>query len=152
MRLTSLSREHQGPRAVLNAVERLVGGYGPETNRVGEDLALAESQLRDYQAQLGVNFAHENYLAELTELRDQLRAGLSGREPEAEKGGLTIAELAGQIRTLKASQTIDATPQRRAADDHSRRTGDGADSTAGGGGRRFRCGDSFRFGRAGGRF
>ena len=52
-RATSLSREHQGPRAVLNALERLIGGYGPEAERIGEDLSIAESQLRDYQARLG---------------------------------------------------------------------------------------------------
>ncbi len=111
-RQTSLSREHQGPRAVLNAVERLVGGYGLEAKHIGEDLTLAESQLRDYQMRLGAPFAHETYLVELTELRDQLKAGLSGREPDAGTGALTVPELAGQIKALKASQNIDTTPQR----------------------------------------
>ncbi len=37
----------------------------------------AESQLRDYQARLGKPFPHDTYLAELTGLRDQLKAGLS---------------------------------------------------------------------------
>jgi hypothetical protein len=108
-RATSLSREHHGPRAVLNALERLIGGYGPEAERIGEDLTIAESQLRDYQARLGAAFAHEKYLVELTELRDELRTALSGRKSE---GGLTAGELSKQIKALKASQTIEAAPQR----------------------------------------
>ncbi len=52
-RATTLSKEHHGARAVLNAVERLIGGYGPEAQRIGEDLAIAQSQLRDYQERLG---------------------------------------------------------------------------------------------------
>ena len=48
-----LSREHHGPRAVLNALERLANGYDSECERVGKDLELAESQFRDYQARLG---------------------------------------------------------------------------------------------------
>src|SRR6266568_3092072 len=76
-RQSGLSREHQGPRAVLNALERLAGGYGSECVRVRQDLAIAESQLRDYQARLGKPFLHDAYLSELTGLRDQLKAGLS---------------------------------------------------------------------------
>src|SRR5439155_591212 len=51
-RQSMLSREHHGPRAVLNAVERLATGYGSECERVRQDLAIAQSQLRDYQARL----------------------------------------------------------------------------------------------------
>ena len=66
--MATLSREHQGPRAVLNALERLAGGYGSECDRVRQDLAIAESQLRDYQARLGKPFLHDAYLSELTSL------------------------------------------------------------------------------------
>src|ERR1700722_20508531 len=52
--------------------------YGSECVRVRQELTIAESQLRDYQARLGKPFAHEDYLAGLTELRDQLKAALSG--------------------------------------------------------------------------
>ena len=76
-RQSGLSRDHQGPRAVLNAFERLAGGYGSECDRIRQDLAIAESQLRDYQARLGKPFLHDGYLSELTGLRDQLKAGLS---------------------------------------------------------------------------
>lgn len=44
-RLSGLSKEHQGPRAVLNALERLANSYGSEVVRVRQDLAICESQL-----------------------------------------------------------------------------------------------------------
>ena len=112
-RQATLSRDHQGPRAVLNALERLANGYGSECDRVRQDLAIAESQLRDYQARLGKPFPHDAYLSELTTLRDQLKAGLSGtaHEPGKEEGP-SVSELAEQIKALKAANTIEATPQR----------------------------------------
>ena len=112
-RQTMLSKEHQGPRAVLNALERLVGGYGSDCDRVRQDLAIAEAQLRDYQARLGKPFAHDAYLAELTTLRDQLKAGLSSTAHQSDKGeGPSASELAEKIKTLKAAHSIEAMPQR----------------------------------------
>ena len=109
----TLSRDHQGPRAVLNALERLATGYASESVRVRQDLSIAESQLRDYQARLGKPFRHDTYLTELTGLRDQLKAGLSARTMEEEgKAGPTTAELADKIKAIKAANTIEATPQR----------------------------------------
>ena len=61
----------------MNALERLATGYGTEIERTRQDLSLAESQLRDYQARLGKPFLLDAYLSELTTLRDQLKAGLS---------------------------------------------------------------------------
>ena len=112
-RQSGLSREHQGPRAVLNNIERLASGYASECERVQQDLTIAESQLRDYQARLGNAFAHDAYLAELTNLRDQLKAGLSVsvHESGADKGPST-SELAEQIKSLKAANNIEVTPQR----------------------------------------
>lgn len=107
----TISREHRGPRAVLNALERLTGSYTSECNAVQKDLSLAQSQLRDYEARLGAAFSHEAYLSELTELRDRLKAGLSDAAPQAESGK-TVAELADQIKALKSSHTLDAVPQR----------------------------------------
>jgi hypothetical protein len=49
-RQSMLSREHHGPRAILNAAERLANAYESECTRVRQDLAIAEAQLRDYQA------------------------------------------------------------------------------------------------------
>jgi hypothetical protein len=45
----TLSRDHHGPRAVLNALDRLAGAYSPECPRVKQDLSIAESQLRDFR-------------------------------------------------------------------------------------------------------
>ncbi len=109
----TLSRDHQGPRAVLNALERLATGYASESVRVRQDLSIAESQLRDYQARLGKPFVHDAYLAELTGLRDQLKAGLSAsnNQPDKEEGP-SASELADKIKALKAANSIEATPQR----------------------------------------
>lgn len=112
-RTSSLSKEHQGPRAVLNSLERIATGYAAETVRIRQDLSIAESQLRDYQARLGRPFMHEAYLSELTELRDQLKAKLSASGNESgEDRGPTTAELAERIKALKAANTIEAPPQR----------------------------------------
>src|SRR5205085_8202 len=112
-RQSGFLREHQGPRAVLNAVERLASAYESECTRVRQDLAIAESQLRDYQACLGKPFLHDAYLSDLTALRDQLKAGLSGTTPEAgTESQLSLSELAERIKALKAANTIAATPER----------------------------------------
>jgi N12 class adenine-specific DNA methylase len=112
-RRDTLSREHQGPRAVLNALERLANAYGSECVRVRQDLAIAESQLRDYRERLGKPFAHDAYLSELTSLRDQLKAGLSATAHDASnENGPTASELAERVNALKAANTIEATPQR----------------------------------------
>jgi N12 class adenine-specific DNA methylase/SAM-dependent methyltransferase len=109
-RKDTLSREHQGQRAVLNALERLARGYGTERDRTRQDLELAQTQLRDYQARVGQPFAHEDYLSRLTALRDQLKAGLSGAAPQ--EGEPTVSDLAERIKALRAAHTIEATPER----------------------------------------
>jgi len=112
-RRDTLSRDHQGPRAVLNALERLANGYGSECVRVQQDLSIAESQLRDYQARLGKPFTHDAYLSELTGRRDQLKLGLSRAAHHAEnEEGPSDSELAEKIKALKAANSIEATPQR----------------------------------------
>jgi len=112
-RHTILSKEHQGPLAVLNALERLATGYGDDIDRVRQDQSIAEGQLRDYQARLGQPFTHDTYLTELTILRDQLKTGLSSTTHETEEGeGSTASELAERIKTLKAANTVEASPQR----------------------------------------
>lgn len=106
-------REHQGPRAALNAVERLANAYGTDITRVRQDLGIAESQLRDYQARLGQPFPHDAYLSELTSLRDQLKAGLAATaQVKGDEDKPSPAELAERIKSLKAAHTIEATPQR----------------------------------------
>ena len=91
----------------------MAGSYGTECDRVRQELTIAESQLRDYQARLGAPFLHDAYLSELTELRDQLKAGLAGKTPEpASDSPPSTAELAEKIKALKAAHSIEATPQR----------------------------------------
>ncbi len=112
-RTSSLSKEHQGPRAVLNALERIANGYAAETVRVRQDLAIAQSQLRDYQDRLGKLFQNEAYLSELTNLRDQLKAKLSvSGQKSGEETGPTASYLAERIKTLRAANSVEATPQR----------------------------------------
>ncbi len=112
-RQSQLSREHQGPRAVLNALERMAGSYGSECDRVRQELTIAESQLRDYQARLGAPFLHDGYFSELTELRDQLKADLAGKTPEPGSDSQpSTAELAEKIKALKAAHSIESAPQR----------------------------------------
>ena len=112
-RQSQLSRDHQGPRAVLNALERLAGGYDAECTRIDQALAVTETQLRDYQARLGKPFVHERYLAELTGVRDQLKAGLSAtpHQPNVQEEP-SVSELADRIKCLKAANTVEAVPQR----------------------------------------
>jgi hypothetical protein len=108
-----LSREHHGARAVLNALERLAGAYDTQCTSIRQDLAIAEAQLRDYQACLGAPFSHDAYLSNLTALRDQLKIGLSGMTPEpGAESRPSVSELAEKIRALKAAHTIEATPER----------------------------------------
>jgi uncharacterized protein with PIN domain len=108
----TLSRDHHGPRAVLNALDRLAGAYGLEIARVRQELTIAESQLRDYQARLGKPFLHDAYLSELTALRDQLKAGLSASHGPGAEGGPSVAEIAAQVKTLRGAHSIEAAPQR----------------------------------------
>ena len=112
-RQSTLSRDHQGPRAVLNALERLASGYGSECVRVRQDLAIAESQLRDYQARLGKPFPHDAYLSELTSLRDQLKAGLSATSQTQEADARpAVPDLVERIKALRSIYAVDKVPQR----------------------------------------
>lgn len=112
-RQAMLSREHRGPRAVLNALDRLGSTYQGQCDSTAADLAIAQAQLRDHEARLGRPFPHDAYLVELTSLRDQLKAGLSQATPEP--GAPPVAEIAERIKTLKAAHTIDAAPERTAS-------------------------------------
>jgi hypothetical protein len=114
-RQDTLSRDHHGPRAILNALERLAGSYAGPCASAQQELAIAQSQLRDYQSRLGAPFPHESYLSRLTDLRDQLKAGLSGTAT-ADQGDepAKVSDIAEQIKALKSEHTIEATPQRTA--------------------------------------
>ncbi len=105
-----LSRDHRGPRAVLNALDRLAAGYEGQCEGTRSELTIARGQLRDHEARIGRAFPHDDYLRELTDLRDRLKLGLSRTTPEP--GVETVVELAERIKSLKAAHTIDAAPAR----------------------------------------
>jgi hypothetical protein len=104
--------ESHGPRAVLNAVERLAGAIGTECTGVEQQLAVAESQLRDYQASLGKPFLHDTYLTALTGVRDRLKDGLAVKTPESGADPGPVFELAEQVKALKAANSLGAAPER----------------------------------------
>jgi hypothetical protein len=107
---------HHGARAILNALERLADCSEEACAFVRKDLAIAEAQLNAYQARLGASFPYDSYRSRLTALRDELKVRLSEKAPEpGEHSDLTISELAEQIKRLKASHTIEATPERAAS-------------------------------------
>jgi hypothetical protein len=77
IRFLELSREHRRIRAVMKAVDQLVGGDEAERDRDVRDVRIAQSQLRDYQAGIGGSFAHGGDLEVIQTLRRQPEAGLS---------------------------------------------------------------------------
>ena len=109
-----LSRDHRGPRAVLNALDRLAGGYGGQREATGEELAIAEGQLRDHEARVGRRFPHEDYRAELEGLRDRLKDGLSQSTPGPETDPVPVPALAEKIKSLIGASTLAAAPERPA--------------------------------------
>jgi hypothetical protein len=112
VRHASLSREHQGPRAVMNAVERVASGTESHCATARNDLALSQGQLRDYEARLGKPFPHSDYQAALMELRDRLKVALSATTSESgTDSALNPQDLTDRIRALKDSHTLDSPPQ-----------------------------------------
>ena len=104
VRQASLSKDFHGPRAVLNAVERLVSGTASQCDSARKDLALSESQLRDFQARLGEPFLHNSYQANLTELRDRLKVALSVTASPAEHSDRTSHDPPRACRTHQSPQ------------------------------------------------
>jgi hypothetical protein len=107
LRRTEL-RDGAGPRAVLNALDRLAGGYAIEQERAVQDKAVAEGQLKDYESRLGAVFQHVEYERQLTGLRDKLKAGLSEKTAEPKEGEPTVIELDAQIKALRATNAVEA--------------------------------------------
>lgn len=77
-RATDLANNAMGPRAVLNAASRLSSSYAVEIEKCEEELELAKRQLVDHQARIGEAFLHDKHIENLSALRDELRAALSG--------------------------------------------------------------------------
>jgi hypothetical protein len=106
----TMLRDHRGPRALLNALERLSASYEDELASVRRDLGVAQGQLIDHEARIDRPFSHEQYVRELTDLRDRLKNALSEKPGEAGiEPPLATQELADRIRALKAThQTAEA--------------------------------------------
>jgi N12 class adenine-specific DNA methylase len=111
MRTASLSRNHQGPRAITNALERLAVGYVQERAERRQELVIAEAQLHGYRIRLGKVFAEEGYAKALSELRDQLRVVLSRHAGSRDAPRPDSVELAERITGLRAAP--DAVPRAR---------------------------------------
>ena len=107
-----LMRDNPGPRAVLNALERLADGYEAGIHHLKADISVKVSHLRDYEGRIGKPFAHEAFKSQLAELRDLLKLGLSEHPPE---GLPAVAELVGRIQALRAANTVEAAPERTGA-------------------------------------
>jgi hypothetical protein len=114
-RCAQLARESYGPRAILNAVERLVGTYEAERDKTARDLGIAQGQHRDYAMRVGAGFAHAMYLEALTSLRNQLEAALSSTAQAGVDASLpTVGALVERIKALQATHTLDPAPERSA--------------------------------------
>ncbi|MBS0265668.1 MAG: DEAD/DEAH box helicase family protein, partial [Planctomycetes bacterium] len=114
-RTTMLARDSHGPRAVLNALDRLADSYHRHIESTEHDLALAEGQLRDYESRLGQQFFHAEYLAKVTTLRDRLRVSLSDQARSQEGEPESSADIAAEIKALRGSQALDASVERSSA-------------------------------------
>jgi hypothetical protein len=114
-RSAPLARDGHGPRAILNAVERLIGSAEAERDKARRDLEIAQGQRRDYEARLGATFAHTAYLEELTTLRNQLETVLSRPAPDDAEASLpAVGVLVERLTSLHAAHTLEATPERSA--------------------------------------
>jgi N12 class adenine-specific DNA methylase len=114
-RYAQLSRDFHGSRAILNAVERIIGNAQAEQEKTVRDLGIAQGQLRDYEARLGAGFAHTGYVEELMGLRNQLEVALSGTTQQVSDAPVcAVDEIVERIKTLKAANTLEAAPARTA--------------------------------------
>jgi hypothetical protein len=112
-RRETLMRDNPGPRAVLNALERLANSYDYECRSHRAEIGVKQGQLRDYESRLGRPFEHGEYMGQLADLRDRLKEGLlekAQQEPKPE--GPSVAELAQRIGELRAANAVEAAPER----------------------------------------
>ncbi|MFM7318743.1 MAG: DEAD/DEAH box helicase family protein, partial [bacterium] len=105
----NLSREHQGPKAVFNAVERIAANTPARLAKLNQEREALEAQLRDYQARLGKPFQHLAYQTELTELRDRLKLSLASSgngNAESSEPVESSLEIAGKIKLLRNNEGV----------------------------------------------
>jgi hypothetical protein len=77
---TMLTREHPGPRAVLNAIVRVAEGHDIDLGIAWTNLRIARDRLASYTAWDESEFPGAAHSAALEEMRGQLQAGLSGHK------------------------------------------------------------------------
>lgn len=112
-RMEPLSNDHQGPRAVLNAANRLINSFEDQHQRTVASIELAKQQHHDYQQRVGIPFELDEYVKELSQLRNSLKLALSDRPSEPTTAPLlTVAEITAKIKSLRSSHTSDETPKR----------------------------------------
>jgi hypothetical protein len=97
---------------MLNALERLAAGNGEQIERTRRDLALSESQLRDFGERIGKKFELESYVAELEALRDALKVKLATADSSKEEASLSPAQISQQIKETMSAHQVEAAPQR----------------------------------------
>jgi hypothetical protein len=106
-----LSREHHGPRAILNAVERLAGEYESVCARLQQDLTIAGGTVARLPGTPRRAVPPRSVPVGADALRDQLRVGLSASARTSGEAP-SVAELAEKIKALKAAHSIEASPKR----------------------------------------
>ncbi|MCA9200268.1 MAG: hypothetical protein KDA87_22165, partial [Planctomycetales bacterium] len=113
IRSEPLTRQHQGPRAVLNALTRLANTYPDQLTAAEAKLRLSEKQLTDYQTRIGTPFAHQAFQQELTELRDQLKRALAADGGQPKEDALNAAALSTSIKQMLEEKSNPAEPTLR---------------------------------------
>jgi len=106
---TSLAKDSHGPRAVLNALNRICEAMPESITRVESQLTLDEKRLCDFQARIGQAFPHSERLESLTALRDQLRLSLAAPIQEGDQGADAAkaqADLNRQVRECLDTQEV----------------------------------------------
>jgi len=107
-RSTRLAKSSTGPRAVMNALDRLADGYTEEIDKTERDVTLAREQLGDYRERIGKPFEHEAAFRKLTNLRNQLNTALSQSFESGEESPASSGELAEEIKQLLAAQETES--------------------------------------------
>ena len=93
----------------LSSLGRMIDSYDDQLGTAKRELAIAQDQLRDLRDRIGRPFAYEAFKSQLTDLRDQLKVGLSENPPE---GTTPVSELAERIKALREANTVEAAPDR----------------------------------------
>ena len=106
-RKASLSQESQGPRAVWNAVNRLVDSARENCEEVRASREHASNQLRDFEARVGLPFPHADALETLADLRDRLKMALAiGPKGNGAEDSGELSERIKELLTKKAESKI----------------------------------------------